>query len=332
MSGRAPARLVRCLLALAGAVVVLAFGTPVGAVPAATGVVTVSFTFDGTFKSQDEFARILARHDMAGTFYVNSGYLGFPAYLSVDQLRAIARDRNEIASASLFGNDLTAEPEDQAQREVCDDRATLAQLGFQVTSFAYPHGAENASVKAVVQRCGFNSARRYTGLYDAQTLCSSCPGGETIPASDDFRIRTPPQVTAVADLERQVARAEQDGGGWIPLVFTKVCVCPEESDAISPADFETFVRWLGERPDTTVKTVDQVMGGVLKPVHGTPLERLVPSPSAAISKPEPLSRQAAWSLFGLGIGQAQIIFTGVVVSIAMVVTFRLATKGNRHAV
>lgn len=307
--------------------------SPAQALPpdmAAKGDTVVTFTFDGSFKSQDEFSRLLSRHGLAGTFYINSGYLDFPAYLSVDQLRAIARDRNEIAGASMLGNDLTRMSAEQASQEICDDRATLAQLGFQVTSFAYPHGAQDATVKAAVQRCGYNSARRYTGLYDSEDSCSSCPVSETIPATDDFRIRTPPQENRLATLQRRVERAEQGGGGWLPLVFTKICLCPDEGDAISPEAFTAFLVWLKDRPGTTVKTVDQVMGGALRPVHGRPLDRLVPDPSSAISRETPLSSAPAWTVLGQGIGQTQIIFMGVIVSIAVVVTFRAATRSNRH--
>jgi hypothetical protein len=320
------------LLALLAAPLLLMLGSPAEAAPKSE-VTVVSFTFDGTFKSQDMFAKVLASHEMAGTFYVNSGYLDYPAYLSVDQLRSIARNRSEIGGASLYGNDLVERSESQAGREICDDRATLAQLGFQVTTFAYPHGHASATVKAAAQRCGYNSARRYTGLFESASQCSSCPAAETLPPSDDFRIRTAAQSTELADLKERVTRAERAGGGWVPLVFTKVCVCPTDSTAISPDDFEAFVEWLQHRPATTVvRTIDQVMGGTLKPVQGEALRRLVPDPSAAIGEKEPLSKAAAWSVFGLGIGQAQIIFTGVLVSIAVVVTYRIATKGNRHAV
>jgi hypothetical protein len=303
---------------------------PVAAVPESS-VTVVSFTFDGSYKSQDLFAEILSAHGLAGTFYVNSGYLDYPAYLSVDQLRTIARDRSEIGGASLYGNDLSTLSESQVSDQVCNDRTTLAQLGFQVTSFAYPHGTSTPAVKAAVQRCGYNSGRRYTGLYDAPDACSSCPAAETLPATDDFRIRTPSQATSLPALQGIVTRAGKAGGGWVPLVFTKVCVCPDDHGAIDPSVFSAFVDWLTTRPDVQVKTVDQVMGGTLKPVHGAPLDRLVPDPSSAISHKEPLSRASAWSILGFGIGQAQIIFTGVAVSIAMVVTYRLATRGNRHA-
>lgn len=292
----------------------------------------VSLTFDGTYKGQAVAAKILAEHDMAGTFYVNSGYVGFPAYLSLEQLREIARNRSEIGGASLYGNDLTQLSRSRAKQEVCDDRTTLAQLGFTVTSFAYPHAASPAQAKSVVQECGYNNGRELAGLYESPTTCSSCPAGETVPPRDDFRIRTPGPGTAMTDLKRHVQQAEGAGGGWVPLVFTNVCVCPDKGeDAISPADFEAFVNWLADRPATRVKTVDQVMGGELKPVVGTPIERLVPDPSSAIGTSRPLSQVPAWTLLGVGIGQSQILFIGVLLTAAIIVTYRVATRSNRYA-
>ena len=95
---------------------------------------------------------------------------------------------------------------------------------------------------------------------------------------------------------------------------------------------EEFLDWLEQRPpDTEVRTVDQVMGGTLTLPQGTPLKRLVPDPSPVIGDRQPLSKRPAWTVFGLGIDQSQLIFTGIAVTIAVVVTFRLATRGNRHA-
>lgn len=308
--------------------------------PPAPGDTVVTFTFDGNFRSQVVFSRILSNHGLAGTFYVNPGYLDYPASLSVDELRAIARNRNEIAGASIFGNDLAEVPVEEVVDEICDDRAALAQLGFQVTSFAYPQGTKNQTVTTAAQECGYNSARDDAGLYEDEVTCSSCPAGETIPPMNDFRIRTHPQVTDITLLKRQVNRAEQSGGGWVPLVFTGSCRCPTTSDVISRQDFRAFVEWVIEQPDMIVKTVDQVIGGPLVAVREEPLEPLVlePPPTIGASEPpatsgasEPLSKAPAWTLLGLGIGQAQLIFTGVLVSIAIVVTYRVATRRHRYA-
>lgn len=322
---------------LLATLVALGMAPPATAAATATatedkGETVVSFTFDGTFKGQDVAAEILAEHGLAGTFYINSGYIGFPAYLSIDQLRTIARNRSEIGGASLYGNDLSRLSRSRAEREVCDDRTTLAQLGFTATSFAYPHAASPAQAKSVVQACGYNSGREVAGLYESLTTCSDCPAGETLPPTDDFRIRTPGPDTTVPDLKRHVQDVEDAGGGWVPFVFSHVCVCPDKgADAISPSEFETFVRWVANRPGTTsVQTVDQVMGGELKPVVGTPIERLVPDPSPAIGTPRPMSQVAAWTLFGVGIGQSQILLIGMLLTIAIVITFRVATRSHRY--
>lgn len=295
------------------------------------GETVVSFTFDGSFKGQDVAAQILADNDMAGTFYINSGYIGYPAYLSLDRLRNMSRNHSEIGGASLYGNDLAPKSRRQARKEVCDDRATLTKLGFQVTSFAYPYGTSTPMVKSVVQECGYNSGRDTAGLYQSESSCSSCPVGEPLPPTDLFRIRTNASGVSLPVLKQNVTNAESRGGGWVPLVFTHICVCPEEAgQAISPDDFEEFVQWMADRPSTTrVATVDQVMGGEVKPAVGTPLSRLVPDPGAPGA--EPLSKVPAWEIAGIGIGQSQILFIGLVVTSAVVVTYRLASRKSRYA-
>ncbi|RYY45869.1 MAG: hypothetical protein EON53_09930 [Actinomycetales bacterium] len=320
------------LLALVtGGLGLLVLGVPTQAATA-TAPTVVSLTFDGTFGSQELAAAILSEHEMSGTFYVNSGYVDSPAHLSIGQLRTIGRGGHEIGGGSAYGNDLSTLTVDDAQRQVCDDRATLAQLGFQVTSFAYPYGTGTARAKKVVQECGYNSAREFAGLYRSPTDCSSCPVAETLPPTDDFRIRTSTDAS-VDRLKEQVRRAESGGAGWLPLTFTRVCTCSDAmAGTISPSDFVTFVTWLRARQDTTVvRTVDQVMGGPLKPVHGEPSDRLVPDPSPAISTPQALSKAPAWTVLGIDVGQSQILVLCVVVTFAIVVTFRLATKGQRHA-
>jgi peptidoglycan/xylan/chitin deacetylase (PgdA/CDA1 family) len=326
----------RSLLLLCAAVVLFLLVPPAqgsqGARPQMAETV-VTFTFDGTYKGQEAAAQILSDNQMAGTFYINSGYLGYPAYLSVEDLRSMVRGRNELGGASLFGNDLSRLPVARARTEICDDRMTLAQLGFQTTSFAYPYGASTPQVKSLAQSCGYNSGREVAGLYQSESDCSSCPKGETLPPTDDFRIRTAEAGLSLADLKAQVRRAELFGGGWVPLVFAKVGVDPNHpQQTISPEDFAALVHWVAHRPTSTrVETVDQVMGGPLKAVTGTPLRRLVPDPSTAIGTPTALSHVPAWTILGFGVGQAQILMLGCAMAVAAVLSFRLVTRGDRYA-
>lgn len=297
-----------------------------------SGETVVSFTFDGGYKDQNLAAEILAKHGLAGTFYINSGYIGYPAYLTTDDLRDIARNRSEIGGGSLFNDDLEKLDASRAHQEVCDDRATLSQLGFQVTSFSYPYGNDSPSAKAAVEGCGYNNARSVAGLYAAPEECASCPNAETLPATDDFRIRTLGESRNLAYIENHVRLAEEAGGGWMPLIFTHVCVCTKLGDAgISPEQFEALVKWVTTQPKVRVLTVDQVMGGDLKPIVGQPQSRIMPQGLTLPPKdtPPPSGRSAA-TLWGFHINQGTLVGLGLAVGLTVVITYRVATRGNRY--
>jgi len=322
----------RLLFALLLVAVTVVAGVSAEAAPS-RGALVVSFTFGGTDETQDEFAEMLSEHGYAGTFYINSGMLGRPGRLSVDQLHNIARDRSEVGGASVSGEDLTGLSTGDAGEEICNDRTTLAQLGFQVTSFAYPQGGRSADVEAGARDCGYNSGRDFGGLYQSAKSCSDCPAVEDLPPADGFGIRTVGQPATLDGLKQQVLRAEQESPGWLPLVFGRLCLCPvDDGSAITRADFLAFLDWLSLRPvPVEVRTVDQVIGGTLKPVHGNALDRLVPSSSRAISDTGPLSKAPAWTVLGVEIGQAQILFLGIAFSLTVVITYRLATRRDRYA-
>jgi peptidoglycan/xylan/chitin deacetylase (PgdA/CDA1 family) len=177
--------------------------------------------------------------------------------------------------------DLTTLPADEARREVCIDRATLAGWGFRVTSFAYPYASHNRSVEAIARDCGYNSARLGSGIRRPGTSpgnCPHCPVAETIPPANPYTIRTLQAIDpswTLADLKGVVTNAEDHGGGWVVLVFHHVCDdnCPLST---SPAVLDAFSAWLKSREvrGTQVKTVDQVIGGSVKPI-------VAPAPAAA---------------------------------------------------
>ena len=92
---------------------------------------------------------------------------------------------------------------------------------------------------------------------------------ETIPPTDAYATRTPPnpkQGTSLATIEGYVTAAEENGGGWVQLVFHHVC---DGCDAysITEANFTSLLDWLaGEAPNGVVlETTDQVIGGVVQP-------------------------------------------------------------------
>ena len=145
----------------------------------------------------------------------------------------------------------------------------LLNQGFRVTSFAYPFGDKDSVTRQIVIDCNYNSARESGGLR-TPTGSSGNPYAESVPPADAYAIRTHGSVqdtTSLATLQAYVLRAEENGGGWVPIVFHHICDGCGETFAITPANLAAFLDWLAQRASrgTTVVRMDTVIGGVLKP-------------------------------------------------------------------
>src|ERR1700743_1426776 len=62
-------------------------------------VTVVSLTFDDGDADQAIAARILAAHQLPGTFYIITGAVGSPGYLTLADIRQLAAQGNEIGRA-----------------------------------------------------------------------------------------------------------------------------------------------------------------------------------------------------------------------------------------
>jgi peptidoglycan/xylan/chitin deacetylase (PgdA/CDA1 family) len=296
-----------------------------------TGPTTVSFTFTGGYRGQEAAARILARHDVAGTFYVSSRFVGLPDYLDAADLRAISASGSEIGGGTTRHQDLATMPAERVLQEVCADRSNLSSRGFPMTSFAYPHGSWTYTAQTAVQRCGYNSARGLAQLRVSDSHCSACPPSESLPPLNVYDLRTTSPDADVTALEQTIARAQSAGGGWVVVALDHVCGCPDLGrDALSPREFERLVRWVTHRPGLHVRTVDDVVGGSVRPVP--PVLTVETTRAAALQQDKaiPLSRRPAWTVFGVGIGQVQILFSGLLLAAAVVATYRVSTRGSRY--
>jgi peptidoglycan/xylan/chitin deacetylase (PgdA/CDA1 family) len=241
---------------------------------AVAGSTVISLTFDDTFADNFQVGALAEARGMRATFFVNSGRIGQAGSLSLDQLIALRDQGHEIGGHTITHARLAEIPVDDARRQICDDRSSFLENGFRVTSFAYPFSSQNATVRQIAADCGYNSARLVGGLV-VPTSCSGCPYANPMPPVDPFGVRTNDSIdeTTTLDLMKlYVTQAEQHGGGWVPMVFHHVCDgC--DSLAVSPATLATFLDWLAARAPqgTVVATVDQVMGGDVKPAVPGPL-------------------------------------------------------------
>ncbi|MEC5149033.1 cell wall-binding repeat-containing protein [Cryobacterium sp. GrIS_2_6] len=264
----------------------LSLGSVLGlSVPAQAAIsdppTVVSFTFDDGNADQVAALPILEAANMRGTFYVPTGWVGASGYLNLAQLTALKNSGHEIGGHTVSHPDLATLPAVEVTKQICQGRNTLDSWGFPTTDFAYPYASVTPAIEAAVSACGFNSARN---LGDTFTRFGGTPGlfAETIPPADAFQTRAPDEVDStwtLADLQKTVTDAETSGGGWVQLTFHHVCdtapgVCDPLNLTITPTLLQQFVSWLaaraptasGSTTNTTVKTVQQVIGGAVKPL------------------------------------------------------------------
>jgi peptidoglycan/xylan/chitin deacetylase (PgdA/CDA1 family) len=233
----------------------------------------VSVTFDDGWANQYETVSTLAAHGMKGTYYVNTGRTGTSGFLSWDQLVALDAAGHEVTGHTLDHVDLVAAAATEVRRQVCDDRQNLVARGFVATSFAYPFGEYNATVKSIVQECGYASGRGAFGLRNITSTTDTRPFASRIPPPDRYAILTPCCIRSdvtLTQLQNYIIGAENNGGGWVPLVLHRICEnCGGDSPApsMTPATFQALVDWLAQRSGrgTVVRTVAQVMSGDAQP-------------------------------------------------------------------
>jgi len=232
----------------------------------------VSVTFDDGYADQLVAARQLLRHRLPGTFYVPSGWVGLPGYLSLREVRQMRAKGLEIGGHTVLHENLPSVDADEARREVCNDRSNWLRWGIPVTSFAYPYDALGVRDQRIVRTCGYNSARQLGDLRSVNDPggCAGCPYSEQIPPPDPYFVRAPAEYDrtwTLADLKDQVREAERHGG-WLPLTFHHVCAhCSDIG--VPPRVLDRFLDWLAARTadGTVVRPVDAVVGGPVRPAH-----------------------------------------------------------------
>lgn len=265
-----PSRIFRSsILAIVVAVLAFAFAASAQAAPT-----TVSLTFDDGNADLMNAVPIMQQKGVKGTFYIISGVVGAPNYVTRANLSTIAGAGNEIGGHTVSHPDLTTVPSDEATRQICNDRVSLTNWGFPVTSFAYPYTAFNSSVETIAKNCGYNSARTLGDIKSAHSDPGVTDLSGAIPPVDAYNLPAVDQIDntwTLAQMKAVVTNAEAVGG-WVIFTFHHICSgagC--DSLSITPTNFTSFVTWLKTRPATTsVKTINQVIGGTVKPAVAGP--------------------------------------------------------------
>ena len=111
-------------------------------------------------------------------------------YMRFYHLDELVRDGNEIGGmgrdhrnlTTSYSSDPAVDPA-YKQDQVCGDRQALADWGYDPQSFAYPGGAENTQVQAIVRDCGFTSGQVAGGLSATGPTYARRPAREPAPSA-----------------------------------------------------------------------------------------------------------------------------------------------------
>jgi peptidoglycan/xylan/chitin deacetylase (PgdA/CDA1 family) len=290
---------------------------------AAVGPVVVSLTFDDGLNSQYQLAPTLERHGVRGTFYVNTNALDTGGdeerfgTMSWNRVRQLAAAGHEIGGhtldhRSIIGDTLTLA---EKRAQVCDDRARLVDNGLNPRSFAYPEGHYDETAIQVVSECGYRTAR--------------LAGGVSASGDPQYAESNPPRYGAymiralgpshngpitLEDLRGAAEAAYNNGGGWLPMLFHRVCyagtasydACMASYRPVDAAVIDQFLTWVGGHSGISVRTVSQTYGGLTPPPPPPPDDN--PPPSDDVSRPE--LTKVSRGVLGQGARNATVWLTG----------------------
>ncbi len=130
---------------------------------------------------------ILRSHGFVGVSYVVSGFVGWPGYMTMAQIREADRSGMEIGSHTITHPNLVSLSAPAVWSQLTQSKLFLEQvLGHPVLSFCYPSGKYTSAVASAVAAAGFHDATTtrfgysYTiaNRYDWSRLRVS--GGETL--------------------------------------------------------------------------------------------------------------------------------------------------------
>ncbi len=106
----------------------------------------------------------LERWHMVGTFFVITGRMSEPGFLSADQIRELDRAGMDVGDHTAHHLDLPALTASELSSETAGSKHVLeGVLGHPVYYFAYPFGAFNTTVVSAVRAAGFTMAYSTAG-------------------------------------------------------------------------------------------------------------------------------------------------------------------------
>jgi len=120
----------------------------------------VAITFDDGYDDAYTVARpILEEYHFTATFFIITGFVGQPRYMTWSQIIALDHEHYEIGSHTEHHVGLPNVSAPTRQLELAGSRAALeAHLGHPVVDFCYPSGEVNPTTELAVTQAGYLAA------------------------------------------------------------------------------------------------------------------------------------------------------------------------------
>jgi peptidoglycan/xylan/chitin deacetylase (PgdA/CDA1 family) len=120
----------------------------------------VALTFDdGKADALTNVLPALQKRGMTGTFFVITGMVGKPGFLTWDGVRALEKAGMEIGSHTVTHARLADLPEERVREELVESKRELEkQLGHPVDLLAYPYNSVRARVRDAARDAGYRIA------------------------------------------------------------------------------------------------------------------------------------------------------------------------------
>jgi peptidoglycan/xylan/chitin deacetylase (PgdA/CDA1 family) len=234
----------------------------------------VSFTIDDTYDYHLNFSQILDTYNVKGTFYTNSGRIGTPSRLTLDQLSQMAASGHEIGGHTITHPYLTTLNFTQQKNEICQDRQNLISLGFSPMTFAFPFGADTPDSFRILSECGYNSARDSGGLR-SNTSCFNCPVAESIPPKNPMLMRSVSYSASlgVAGIQWYIQQAQTMVDAWVMIIFHELGDLNPVTvpGRITVDELHSLVSWVKALPDTLIVHVSANVNASFYPIFNSSL-------------------------------------------------------------
>ena len=102
---------------------------------------------------------ILNKYNFTVTIATISNRTGTDVYMNTTMLDDFVNDGSEIASHGYMSLELTTLSKSEREIEINQSKAQLEGMGYTVTTFVYPGGKDNSTIRGEVRTYGYDAAR-----------------------------------------------------------------------------------------------------------------------------------------------------------------------------